>query len=184
MDVHHRIRYHREKPDGTTREQFRIMLQNLLVERFKLAMHREKKEMTVYELVVRGDHPRLKESAKEPDSSPRLGKDGIPILPVETLNGQTRVDVRNESMEQFARRLSGQLRGQVTDATGLKGYYDIVLTWSAATLRASDAESTAGDSNQTLFTALQDQLGLKLVPKKGLVEPLVIDHAEKTPTEN
>jgi uncharacterized protein (TIGR03435 family) len=171
-------------PEGTARDQFRVMLQNLLAQRFKLAVHREKREMTVYDLVVRGDHSKLKESAGAPDPSPRFHKDGFPILPVETLNGQARIDVLNESMEQFATRLSSQVPGQVTDATGLKGKYDVVLTWSLARQRATDTDESAADTGPNLFSALQEQLGLKLVPKKGMVEVLVVDHAERTPTEN
>jgi uncharacterized protein (TIGR03435 family) len=168
-------------PEGTTQAQFHMMLRNLLEDRFKLALHREKKEMKVYELTVRGDRPKLKESTNPPDSPRRLDKDGLPILPVMTRNGQTRFDVINESMEQLATRLTNQINGQVTDATGLNGKYDIILTWST---RAMAMEDPATDSGPTLFTALEEQLGLKLVAKKGLVEVLVIDHAERTPTEN
>jgi uncharacterized protein (TIGR03435 family) len=175
-------------PEGATRGQFPIMLQNLLAARFKLALHREKKEMTVYELTVRGDRPKLKESVGEPDAAPRLDKDGLPIIPLMTRNGRTQLDVTHESMGQLADRLSGQVEGQVSDATGLKGRYDITLNWARDRVRPVAAEEPAGapgdNSGPNLFAALEQQLGLKLVQKKGLVEVLVIDHMEKTPAEN
>jgi uncharacterized protein (TIGR03435 family) len=175
-------------PEGATRGQFPIMLQNLLAARFKLALHREKKEMTVYELTVRGDHPKLKESVGEPDPAPRLDKDGLPIISLMIRNGRTQLDVTHESMDQLADTLSGQVEGQVSDATGLKGRYDITLNWARDPVRPVAAEEPAGatgdNSGPNLFAALEQQLGLKLVQKKGLVEVLVIDHMEKTPVEN
>jgi len=184
-------------PDGATREQFRIMLQNLLAVRFKMALHREKREMTVYDLVVRGDRPKLKESVPGRDPLPRLDKDGMPILPLTTRNGQSRLDVIDESMEQLAGRLSSQAERPVTDATGLKGKYDITLTWAREGIRPAAegpaplppagggvaADGLSGDDSVPgLFAALEQQLGLKLVPRKGLVEILTIDHVERAPT--
>lgn len=172
-------------PEGNTREQFRIMLQNLIGARFKLALHREKKEMSVYDLVVRGDHPKLKESMQGREPSSRLDKEGLPILPLTTRNGQSRLDVIDESMEQLASRLSSQVGRPVTDATGLKGKYDITLTWAREGMRPTAEEpampASGDDSGPGLFAALEQQLGLKLAPRKGLVEILAIDQIEKAP---
>ena len=94
------------------------------------------------------------------------------------------------TMEMLAGQLSGQLRGPVADATNLTGKYDIDLYWGATSdLRAgppgTDPGGLASDPiGPTLEQALQEQLGLKLEPKKGAVDFLVVDHVEKVPTEN
>ena len=98
-----------------------------------------------------------------------------------TINGLKR------TMEGFAALLTAQLGGPVTDATGLKGSYVIALHWSGTgvTVSASDEPSPyAIEGQPTLLQALQEQLGLKLEPKKGPVDILVIDHIEKEPTQN
>lgn len=86
---------------------------------------------------------------------------------------------REESMEQFARFLAAQLHQPVTDATGLTAKYDISLRWvMESAIRPDD------DPGPNLFQAIQQQLGLKLESRKGTVEILVVDHLEKTPSEN
>ena len=80
-------------------------------------------------------------------------------------------------MTELARLLANQLRQPVTDATGLKGKYEIAMTWVPG-------EPAADDPGPSLIQALQDQLGLKLEPKKGMIDIVVIDHIEKVPTEN
>jgi uncharacterized protein (TIGR03435 family) len=94
-------------------------------------------------------------------------------------------------MEKLVTTLSNQLNQPVVDATGLKGKYDFVLSWSRQNLSpASPTPSPDGvavspeASGPTLIGAVQQQLGLKLESKKGPVEILVIDHYEKVPTEN
>jgi len=85
-------------------------------------------------------------------------------------------------MQQLVPRLAVQTERPVIDKTGLTGLFDFYLEWNrAATL--DKAATSADPDNPSLFTALQDQLGLKLTPEKGPVEILVIDHAEK-PSEN
>jgi uncharacterized protein (TIGR03435 family) len=155
---------------GTTEEQFHLMLQNLLVERFKLELHRDKKEMSMFQLVVLKGGPKFKESAAEP---PKDVADQSPKMPPDS----GRLPARKWTMERFAKWLEGRAEGPVTDATGLKGEYDFVLWWSFDALDNPDA-------GPGMFTAIQSQLGLKLEPKKGLVDVLVIDHAEKVPTGN
>lgn len=202
-------------PEGITGEQFRQMQLNLLIERFGLKFHREKKEIQGYELIVAKDGPKFKESEpespKDPDADPdtvgpllpnmTAGKDGFPVIPP----GRTLVMIglaraRGQwsriTMEEFARQLFGAgLAGlkPVIDRTDLKGKYDLSLDWAPdignaapispiAESRMPTASEPSGGPN--IFTALQEQLGLKLVPKKVTVEMLVIDHIEKTPTEN
>ena len=195
-------------PPGTTKEQVRLMEQNLLAERFKLSLHHEKKEMQIYELTVAKNGPKLKEAAPPPTKpdvpasgpppkrpSVTLGSDGFPeILPnvsgMWMLNGHARRQQLGETMDQFAQFLTGQLGLPVNNSTGLPGKYDIVLSWAPDWARqppaeggASSAAADASDPPPTLVQAVQ-KLGLKLESKKGPVDILVIDHMEKTPVEN
>ena len=210
-------------PAGATREDVRLMEQNLLAERFKLAVHFEKKEMQVFELTVGKNGPKLKEAPPTPDQPveatppmpPNPGqiardKDGFPVLPrrsgsigFSAMNGRMRIQATDQTMEQFVSMLSNQLAKPVTDATGLKGKYDIELTCSSESMgmglgmsvsmarvgAAGPPDSAAppapdAEPAPTLFEAVQQQLGLKLEQKKGTVDILIVDHVEKTPVEN
>ena len=200
-------------PEGTTRDQFRQMQLNLLIDRFGLKFHREKREVEGYELVVAKDGPKFKESEPEPpkeaDAAPeavgqpkprmKIGPDGLPIMPagsnmVWESDGHARGQWSSMSMEEFAARLSARgLAGikPVIDCTGLKKKYDLKLEWTPDRSNMGSTAST-GESSLTaalpsgpdIFTALQHQLGLKLQPKKVTVEMLIIDHIEKMPSEN
>jgi uncharacterized protein (TIGR03435 family) len=202
-------------PAGATKDQFRLMLQRFLVDRFRLATHHESKEMSVYELVIGKDGPRFKESAKESVESPTVAtpeppppgplpkdKDGHPVVPpgatiFETTNGVpwAHMNAKKETMDSFVARVSSFLRQPVFDATGLKGRYDFDLTWSPdlAGMGVPPPPPMAGveapsaplaPDGPTLFGAIQSQLGLKLESRKRQVDVLVLDHAEKVPTEN
>jgi len=143
-------------PDGTPKEQMQLMLQNLLTERFKLAVHRDQKEMQMYDLVVAKGGPKMKESTEEPGEKPldasgltaggrgslTMGKDGFPAKEKDgfpafigrgsgiiMMNGRTKLKAEMETMEQFAKRLSNQIGKPVTDATGLTAKYDFTLIW-------------------------------------------------------
>jgi uncharacterized protein (TIGR03435 family) len=185
-------------PDGATKEAFHLMLQNLLAERFKLAVHREKKEMPVYELTVAKNGPKFKESvpkdAPQDDASPgklKTDGEGYPVLApgmtMAMLPGHARLRSENQTMEWFADMLSHQVGGPIIDATGLKGKYDFVLSWvleERSAARGGMPDAASEPTGPTLLSAIQSQLGLKLDAKKGLVEVLVVDHIEKVPTEN
>jgi uncharacterized protein (TIGR03435 family) len=166
-------------PPETTLEQYRLMLRNLLADRFKLAIHRDKKEGRQFELLVAKGGPKLKESAAESAATDggSLQPPPGPPSPPPGYNGPLTLFVRNCSMEQFAARLSGLLGQPVANATGLTGVYEIRLQYSLAGLQV-DAPSA------TIFDALQEQLGLKLAQKKGTIDLLVIDRVEKVPTAN
>jgi uncharacterized protein (TIGR03435 family) len=190
-------------PAGTTKEAFRAMLQNLLADRFKLVVHREKKEMTVCELTVAKNGPKFQESRpkdvpKEDDPAVRLqrDKDGFPILKGGTtmavVPGHARIRSDNQTMACFVRMLIGQLQSPVTDATGLTAKYDFVLSWSFEDNNSAAASADGGAPvaaaldpyRPALINALQSQLGLKLEQKKGQAAVLVVDHMEKAPTGN
>jgi uncharacterized protein (TIGR03435 family) len=182
---------------GTTKEQFQEMQQSFLADRFKFTFHREKKELAVYELVVVRAGPKFKESAKAappaddgppplPPGPPKTDAGGFPVLPpgrgplmMVLANGHATMRSAEESMAEFAGRLADQVRRPIADQTGLKGKYDFTLNW----VIEGPGYST-DEPGPTIFQALQDQLGLKLESKKGMVDMLVVDHVEKTPTEN
>jgi uncharacterized protein (TIGR03435 family) len=183
-------------PEGTSKEQFRVMMQNLLAERFKLMYHREKKEMQAYELVVAKGGPKLKESPGplDPDERPRplterkLDAEGFPVLPPGRVpmmmmmsGGRATARHSEETMERFAVALTNEVHKPVTDATGLKGKYDFTLSWVA---EGAGPPASADEAGPNIFRALQEQLGLRLEAKKGMVDVLVVDHLEKTPTDN
>jgi len=151
-----------------TQDQARKMLQNLLADRFQLKVHRETKEVPVYALVVAKNGHKLKES-----SADATGKNFV-----RTGGGGMHMEAAKGTMEQLARQLSGTAGRPVIDKTGLTGYYAYTLDWSAAN-RTPETEPEP----PVMFTALQEQLGLRLEAAKGPFEMLIIDHAEK-PTEN
>jgi uncharacterized protein (TIGR03435 family) len=183
-------------PPGTTKEQLKLMLQNLLAERFKLQVHRETKDFPMYFLTVGKGGPKLKphvdmpppvDADKPMPDSPspiKMGPDGYPILPPGTTmastRGRARIRIDNQNLAWLVGQISGQLHAPVQDDTGLKGQYDISLYWSSQPLSAQPGADTGPD----LIAAVQEQLGLKLEKKKGPVEILVIDHVEKVPTGN
>jgi len=179
-------------PAGTSKEQFGVMMQNLLRERFHPAYHYEKKEATTYDLVVAKNGPKFKESGPPPDAPAgpppapgpaKIGPDGFPVLPagrgMAMMNNVARMRLPG-TMAELADILSGQVASPVSDATGLKGKYDIDLHWSTRRL-AADAGDDPGPS---IFDAVREQLGLTLQAKKGPIDVLVVDHVDKTPTEN
>jgi uncharacterized protein (TIGR03435 family) len=186
-------------PEGTTKEQFRIMLQNLLADRFKVAVHHETREIQRYELRVAKNGPKFKESspATKDDANPlapgpiKRDENGYPVVGhrgMAMTGGKARMNWPEMTMEMLANTLSGQLHGPVTDATGLTGKYDISIYWSYedALARPPDADParSTSDPGPTIAQALQDQLGLRVESKKGPVDFLVVDHAERVPTEN
>src|ERR1039458_5324679 len=201
-------------PEGTTRGQLILMEQNLLAERFKLAVHFEQKEMQTFELAVGKHGPKLTESEETPPPSPgatppappsgppKLDGRGLPMLAPGSvtmtayMNGGTTMRMGGASLEALVDMLTNRLRRPVINATGLKRRYDITLNFvqdSMSAGRGSAAVSSDGGGalaipeiapGPTIFEAVQQQLGLKLESKKGMVDVLVIDHAEKTPIEN
>jgi uncharacterized protein (TIGR03435 family) len=112
-----------------------------------------------------------------------MGSDGFPVLPKGTTmasaNDRVRMRATKETMEKFVISLAAQLDRPVRDLTGLKDEYDFELYWVHD--RAAAADIGAGP---TLTQAVQDQLGLRLESTKGPVDTVVVDHIEKSPTEN
>jgi uncharacterized protein (TIGR03435 family) len=153
------------------------MMQALLADRFKLVIHRETRQLPMYALVVAtgGAKVRLTEAPAVMGQTPF------------SMPGRGRLVGTQVSAEMLAKVLSDQLSFSVQDQTGLKGVFDFRLEWEPdASSAASDELPAPTDlrAGSSLFTAIQEQLGLKLEARKGTVEVLVIDHIERTPTEN
>ena len=175
-------------PDGSLREQIPLMLQQLLTDRFKLATHRETKELPVYALLVGKDGPKLGKAEEESpgvDIGPGAPKGGTIIG-----NGG-RLEVRKMGLSEFADGfLSGILERPVLDMTGIQGLFTFTMEFSLADATGLRGGTTGdggpapdGAPAPTIFNALQ-QLGLKLEARKAPIEMLIVDHAEKVPTEN
>jgi uncharacterized protein (TIGR03435 family) len=180
-------------PSKATKEQFREMLRNLLAERFQLKVHHETKQFPVFDLVIEKNGPKLKESVEElsaatpPSASARADRDrdGFPILPAGRPGFVASYGPEPHShwtaREQPISALAGFLSGQsatgrnVIDKTGLTGKYDFTLEYDF------QIEDNPGLS---IFDAVRRQLGLRLVDSKALFDVIVVDYAEKVPTEN
>jgi len=182
-------------PDLRQDDQIRLMVQSLLVDRFNLKVSHGTKELPIYALVIAKNGPKLQES-KPGDTSPNAvkGPEGHGRAAM-ARRGGSRLTDRGASMAAVAEQLSRLLGRRVVDRTGLKAKYTFTLEYSddearATTYKASEGTNPGVDngpppdsSGPSIFTALQEQLGLKLEPTKGPVEVLVIDHIEK-PSEN
>jgi uncharacterized protein (TIGR03435 family) len=148
---------------SATTDDLRRMLRMLLEERFRLALHRESKEVAVYALAAAKNGPKLRDAVAEESAWTRVG----PGL---------RVSFRRSTVAQLAEFLSNLVfvDRPVVDASGLAAPYDFLLDLREV------ADSTDA-TRPSLGTLLQEQLGLKLEPRKAPVEILVIDHAERSP---
>jgi uncharacterized protein (TIGR03435 family) len=134
----------------------------MLVDRFKLKFHREMKEFPTYSLVVGKTGPKFYRSL--------AGR--APNLSVSSNNGRASMTGQNMPMFALAQNLAGMTGRTVTDNTGLKGDFDFKLAWAPG--------EVVSDELPDIFTALQEQLGLKLdIVKKGAVEVIVIESIEK-----
>jgi uncharacterized protein (TIGR03435 family) len=179
----------------TRQEKMRAMMQNLLEDRFGLKIHRETKELPVYALVVAKNGPKLEEA-----------KEGAPDVVDFGGRGRGPDDVKQVRRGPMIRMGHGQFAGQemrmpmlveqlsritgrnVIDKTGLTGKYDIRLNWTpdesqpafgGGPDKGPRPDAASPDSAPPLFTAIQEQLGLKLESQKGPVDVVVIDHIAK-----
>jgi uncharacterized protein (TIGR03435 family) len=171
-------------PEGATGDQVAVMLQNLLIERFKLALHREAKEADGYALMVAKNGPAAKLKAPAIGKT-ELDKDGFPKLAAGARSAYTlkadrstaRVVARQLTMAEVAKLFRTAAGGvDVVDKTGLTGAYDFTLYFAPG--------GTIEDPAGTFRATLERELGLKLEKTKIPVDVLVVDHIEKVPTEN
>ncbi|MGO9257165.1 MAG: TIGR03435 family protein [Bryobacteraceae bacterium] len=151
-------------PPDTPAAQLRLMLQNLLTERFRMALHREQRELSFLALVV------AKEGLKM-----QAAKDGSDPSGNAQIMGK--IFSNSMSMTQLTGLLSYFLGQPVLDITGLQGWFDVKLQWPV-----EDAQAPVVPlASPPIFGALREQLGLALEPRQGPLEVIVVDHAEKTP---
>jgi uncharacterized protein (TIGR03435 family) len=137
------------------------MLQSLLAERFKLEFHRETRSLSGYQLVV-GKKGILAKASEPETKASTNAKRGV-------------IDAKACSMDRLAQRLSESLQVPVANTTGIAGGFDFKLEWSP--------DEAQRDGGPSIFTAIQEQLGLKLESRKFPAEVLIVDRAEK-PTKN
>jgi uncharacterized protein (TIGR03435 family) len=158
-----------------------LMLRKLLIERFHLAAHIETKTLPVYDLVVASGGPKFKAAAPDPPLSSDADPSDKPKPRGMITMGRGMTKMDDVPITALTNQLGYALDRPVIDKTGLTGKYDLSLKWRPDNQPPSDKGSD--DELPGLFTALQEQLGLKLEPSKGPVDTLIIDHVEM-PTEN
>lgn len=150
---------------GANSSEWPLMLQRLLADRFKLAIRRESREGPIYTLLVGSSGPKL--TAAEPSKRMNPGGD-FSASPTQILG-------TGVTMAEFAMRLSRSMGITVVDRTGLAGAFDLRLTWPMD----DQFVGRGASANPTIFTAIQEQLGLRLQSGRGPVEMLIVDRAEK-----
>jgi uncharacterized protein (TIGR03435 family) len=153
-----------------TGPQRRAMVLPFLVERFQLKAHTEVKVLPVYELVVVQGGPKFKPPADDKKHGQHMS--------ISSNNGSREMNAEGVPMKDLASTLTNQVHRTVIDKTGLVGSYDLAMKWSSEDDVEAEAAAVPG-----IFTALPEQLGLKLQPAKGPVDTLVVDHVEM-PSEN
>jgi uncharacterized protein (TIGR03435 family) len=185
-------------PREQSRAKMGFLVQSLLEDRFKLKTHPETKELPVYALVVAKNGPTLQETKLISTHSGSKGSDGqrnegFGTIGMGQIEGQG-IPISARVGMSLVWMLSVELDRAVVDQTGLRGNYDVRLQWTpdesqAAMLQGPAASSPGPDnprpesSGPSIFTALQEQLGLKLKSTRGPVEIIVVDHIER-PSEN
>src|SRR6185312_2190814 len=152
---------------GASPAQLQAMMQTLLAERFKVVTHREQKEMSYYALGPAKGGVKMRPVKEVPDGfrGTNFGRRIENIIP----------------MPKLAYLLSRfETERPIIDRTGLDGMYEVKLSWTLRQIQNTNPDATG----ISLFAALEEQLGLKLEARKGLVDVLVVDGAEEIPTEN
>jgi uncharacterized protein (TIGR03435 family) len=151
--------------------QTQILMRKLLAERFGLKVHHDQREMQVYALTVAKSGPKLEPSKGDPN--------GLPRQDAHTSAGERRVGFTNTSMKDLVLELLIEVDRPVVDRTGLDGRYDFKLAFTKDEANAP----TDGSAPPGLFTAIQEQMGLKLEPVKAPADVVVVDAVQR-PTAN
>ena len=163
------------KPEGSVHDQqLRQMLQSLMAERFKLQLHRQTQEGPTYALIIGKNGPKLQSTSAGASDNSGISTNSNGVT--------TKMKGTQVTMVELAASLGNRVGRPVIDKTGLSGKFDFELSW-VADLATNTPDPAADNSGPSIFTALQEQLGLRLDSQKGPIETLLIDHAEK-PTEN
>jgi bla regulator protein blaR1 len=185
-----------ENVTDMTPERMPLLLQSLLEERFRLKTHTETKQLPTYELVVAKDGAKLKSVPEPPRPAPGTPPGpppapGGPMPPGSFRMGRGEMIASAIPLENFVLTLSQVLGRKVVDKTGLTGFFDIRLQWTPDPGQNTGPfgpmpggpPPPADPAGPSIFTALQEQLGLRLESSKGPVEVVVIDSIDK-PSEN
>ena len=146
------------------------LLQRLLEDRFQLKVHRELRETPVYDLVVAKGGIKMPVFPKPAPASKNAVAPGYPVI------------IATQTMSEFCVILSRVAERPVIDTTDLTERYSIILRFSRPSSQTDRNDLESGPPD--LFTALQEQLGLKLQPSRNKLEVIVVDHIERTPSEN
>jgi uncharacterized protein (TIGR03435 family) len=164
-----------------------MMLQSLLEDRFKLALHRETKVLPIYALVVGKNGSKLHQTDAEGGLRMSMGPKGL------RLTGKASIPMLADALSRFTDR-------PVLDMTELKGSFDVDMEWTSEGRpggffgpggggRPPEGEGERREAKEnadapSIFTAVQEKLGLRLEGRKSPVEILIVDHAERVPSEN
>jgi uncharacterized protein (TIGR03435 family) len=183
-------------PAGATRDQFREMQRNLLIERFGLIWRWRESDATVCHLVRDPGGVKLRESA--PDAAPAvvewgvppgttLGKDRYPVLPegvpgLVGMGNHCRWRSSNVTMEDIAAVLQREFQTDIVDETGLTGDYDVDLRWETPPMEIFP--SMPPYDGPDAKTEFRNRLGLRVESMKGKIRIFVVDHIDRVPTEN
>ncbi len=169
-------------PDGEGQpsdKQWKGMLQKLIAERFKMTFHQDKRELAVFALTVSKDGPK--------NMAENTGGGSLPGMFFRGTPGGIMLPANNATMKDFTGLLQEVVLDKpVVDQTGLKGRYDFTLKWAPDDSQFGGhvpPPSDAADAPPNLFTAVQEQIGLKIDSTKAMVDVMVVDHVEK-PTAN
>ena len=160
----------------------RVLLQRLLADRFQLSSHLEDRMRPVYKLTVAKNGPKLKMA----DSNVPHTKGDNPVPTIKHVR-RGHLEAEQFTLPEFAKTLSILVERHVVDATSLQGRYNLILNWNPDDRKVlPDALPQLGagdDLGPSIFTAIREQLGLQLIPAKGLVKVVVVDNAS-FPTQN
>jgi uncharacterized protein (TIGR03435 family) len=207
---HERFDITAKLPAGTSQEQIPEMLQALLAERFKLALHRDNKEHAIYALVPTKGGPKLKPAeTPRPDAPPHAGTPGHPGPPggkmmIMMSPDGAHLKTPSATLANLAEMLSRFSERPVVDMTGIQGEYDFDLVFAPETMShmppmmhgpMASQQGGGGADNPpppadapaepagTIYDAVQ-KYGLKMEPRKAPMEMLIVDRIERTPTDN
>ena len=159
-------------PKEQADEQRRQMMQAMLADRFKLKVHRETKELPIYSLVIAKGGFKLKEADPNNTYANGIkGPDGVSRAGFMRM-GRGELTGQGFEMSGFANLLSMQVHRLVVDTTGLKGKYDFTLQWTPDEMEGGHGEaSTTASTGPSIYTALQEQLGLRLCSRRSTRSP-------------
>jgi len=153
---------------GASENDMRLMLQALLLERFVMKVHRETKNLDVYALLPGKGAPKIEEAAADEETGLGAGANGA-------------VNFTKQPLSRLTFMLTRRMDRPAVDMTGLKGLYDFTLDTSGLGFNGNPPQDTSAPS---IFTTVQENLGLRLEAQKAPVDVLVVDRAQKLPTAN